>query len=161
MGSPKPGHDEARTVAPIGRSWFSGNRFRRDTDPRPERLTHMHTDTIVALSSGALPSGVAVIRASGSKARSLLESLSGSVPEPRRASLRTFRDGDGAVIDRGIALFFDAPKTVTGEDVAEFHLHGGRAVVAAFLAAATRIEGVRSAEAGNSPAGPSRTAAST
>lgn len=148
MGSPKPGHDEARTVAPIGRSWFSGNRFRRDTDPRPERLTHMHTDTIVALSSGALPSGVAVIRASGSKARSLLESLSGSVPEPRRASLRTFRDGDGAVIDRGIALFFDAPKTVTGEDVAEFHLHGGRAVVAAFLAAATRIEGVRSAEAG-------------
>ncbi|TFF18396.1 tRNA uridine-5-carboxymethylaminomethyl(34) synthesis GTPase MnmE [Jiella endophytica] len=108
----------------------------------------MHADTIAALSSGALPSGVAVVRVSGPDARSALERLCGSVPPERRASLRAFRDAAGGPIDRGIAIFFPGPETVTGEDVAEFHLHGGRAVVAACLEAITTSVGTRLAEAG-------------
>ena len=105
----------------------------------------LHIDTIVALSSGALPSGVAVVRASGPGARVVMERLAGGVPPGRRASLRRFRNAAGDTIDRGIALFFEAPDTVTGEDVAEFHLHGGRAVVTALLEAATEAQGVRAA----------------
>ena len=102
----------------------------------------MHSDTIAALSSGALPSGVAVVRVSGPEASAVMTRLAGALPTPRHASLRTFRTGDGTPIDTGIAIFFDGPKTATGEDLAEFHLHGGRAVVAAFLSAATQIDGV-------------------
>ena len=108
----------------------------------------MHSDTIAALSSGALPSGVAVVRISGPDAADALRRLCGAVPAARRASLRTLRDGSGDVIDRGIAIFFPGPATATGEDVAEFHLHGGRAVVAACLAAITAAVGTRLAEAG-------------
>ncbi|MER0239240.1 tRNA uridine-5-carboxymethylaminomethyl(34) synthesis GTPase MnmE [Fulvimarina sp. MAC8] len=108
----------------------------------------MHSDTIAALSSGALPSGVAVVRVSGAKASVVMTSLAGALPKDRRASLRTFRSADGVPIDTGIALFFEGPKTATGEDIAEFHLHGGRAVVSAFLQAATAIDDVRLAEAG-------------
>ncbi|MEO9789955.1 MAG: tRNA uridine-5-carboxymethylaminomethyl(34) synthesis GTPase MnmE [Aurantimonas coralicida] len=107
-----------------------------------------HSDTIAALSSGALPAGVAVVRVSGPAAREVMERLAGSVPPERRASLRRFRDAADRMIDRGIALFFPGPGSVTGEDLAEFHLHGGRAVVAAFLEAATSIPGVRLAVAG-------------
>ncbi|WP_206455864.1 tRNA uridine-5-carboxymethylaminomethyl(34) synthesis GTPase MnmE [Aurantimonas marina] len=106
------------------------------------------SDTIAALSSGALPSGVAVVRVSGPDARLVLESLAGGIPPERRASLRRFRDAAGATIDRGIVLFFPSPGSVTGEDLAEFHLHGGRAVVAAFLDAATALPEVRLAVAG-------------
>ncbi|MEC5324938.1 tRNA uridine-5-carboxymethylaminomethyl(34) synthesis GTPase MnmE [Aurantimonas sp. A3-2-R12] len=106
------------------------------------------SDTIAALSSGALPSGVAVVRISGPSARIVMESLAGGMPPERRASLRRFRDAAGATIDRGIALFFPSPGSVTGEDLAEFHLHGGRAVVAAFLDAATGLPDVRLAVAG-------------
>lgn len=107
-----------------------------------------HSDTIAALSSGALPAGVAVVRVSGPAAREVMERLAGSVPPERRASLRRFRDAADRTIDRGIALFFPGPGSVTGEDLVEFHLHGGRAVVAAFLEAATSIPGVRLAVAG-------------
>ncbi|MDX1730609.1 MAG: tRNA uridine-5-carboxymethylaminomethyl(34) synthesis GTPase MnmE, partial [Aurantimonas coralicida] len=107
-----------------------------------------HSDTIAALSSGALPAGVAVVRVSGPAARDVMERLAGSVPPERRASLRRFRDAADRTIDRGIALFFPGPGSVTGEDLAEFHLHGGRAVVAAFLEAGTSIPGVRLAVAG-------------
>ncbi|EAU41458.1 tRNA modification GTPase [Fulvimarina pelagi HTCC2506] len=108
----------------------------------------MHSDTIAALSSGALPSGVAVVRVSGAKANVAMTSLAGAMPPARQASLRTFRSADGVPIDTGIALFFDGPNTVTGEDIAEFHLHGGRAVVSAFLQAVTHIADIRLAEAG-------------
>lgn len=108
----------------------------------------MHTDTIAALSSGGLPSGVAVVRVSGPDAGGALTRLCGAIPPERRASLRTFRNGEGNVIDRGIAIFFPGPETVTGEDVAEFHLHGGRAVVAACLEAITSSVGTRLAEPG-------------
>lgn len=106
------------------------------------------TDTIFALSSGSLPSGVAVVRLSGPAVRFVLETMIGAVPEVRRAVLRDIRSGDGDLIDRGLVLFFAGPNSFTGEDVAEFQLHGGRAVVAAMLAALGRLPGLRLAEAG-------------
>ncbi len=105
-------------------------------------------DTIYALSSGALPAGVAVVRLSGPGVRFGLETLIDSTPEPRRASLRSIKVAGGELLDRGLVVFFPAPESFTGEDVAELHLHGGRAVVAAVLAALGRVEGFRPAEAG-------------
>jgi tRNA modification GTPase len=105
-------------------------------------------DTIVALSSGRLPAGIAVVRISGPKTRFVLETITGSVPEPRLARYGVFVDRAGTHIDSGIALFFQAPASFTGEDSAELHAHGGKAVVAALLDALCAIEGVRPAEAG-------------
>jgi len=106
-----------------------------------------HTDTIFALSSGPPPSGVAIVRVSGPGVRFGLETLVDSIPEPRRASLATIWAG-GELIDRGLVLFFPAPASFTGEDVAEFHVHGGRAVVATLLRALSALPGFRPAEAG-------------
>jgi tRNA modification GTPase len=105
-------------------------------------------DTIVALSSGRLPAGIAVVRISGPETRFVLETITGSVPEPRLARYGAFADETGAHIDSGITLFFQAPASFTGEDSAELHAHGGKAVVAALLDALCAIEGVRPAEAG-------------
>jgi tRNA modification GTPase len=105
--------------------------------------------TIFALSSGRPPAAIAVVRISGPRARFGLETLVGKVPEPRRAAFAKIGDQDtGEVIDEGLVLWFPAPKSETGEDVAEFQLHGGRAVVAAVLEALGRIPGFRPAEAG-------------
>src|SRR5882724_2326433 len=99
-------------------------------------------DTIFALSSGRLPAAIAVIRISGAGARFGLETLVGRVPEPRQAAFARVRDQDtGEVIDEGLVLWFPGPKSETGEDIAELQLHGGRAVVAAVLAALGRIPG--------------------
>ena len=105
-------------------------------------------DTIFALSSGSLPSGVAVVRVSGPAVRFVLETTVGNPATPRRAELREIRATNGDPIDRGLVLFFPAPSSFTGEDVAEFHLHGGRAVVAAFLAFLGHLPTLRLAEAG-------------
>lgn len=105
-------------------------------------------DTIFALSTGGLPSGVAVIRISGQHVAPALESLVGGVPAPRQAVLRHIFDAPGAPIDRGLVLFFQGPASFTGEDCAELHLHGGRSVVAATLAALAALPGLRAAEAG-------------
>lgn len=105
------------------------------------------TDTIFALSSGQLPAGIAVVRISGPRAGQALQHLAGRIPAPRRAVLMEFRDG-AELLDRGLALFFPGPLSATGEDVAELHLHGGRAVVDAMLAALGRAPGLRAAEAG-------------
>lgn len=89
-------------------------------------------DTIYALSSGALPSGVAVVRLSGPRAGDILVALGGPLPRPRCCELRTFRDPTGAAaIDRGLAVWFPGPASFTGEDIAEIHVHGGKAVVGA------------------------------
>ena len=104
--------------------------------------------TIFALSSGPPPAGIAVIRVSGPGVRFGLETLVESVPEPRQAMLRPLKAVDGTVIDQGLVLFFPGPASFTGEDVAEFHVHGGRAVVAATLAALSALPGFRPAEAG-------------
>src|SRR4030081_2383497 len=93
-------------------------------------------DTIFALSSGRPPAAIAVIRVSGPRARVALEKLVGRVPEPRRAALARVRDSaTGDIIDEGLALWFPAPNSETGEDIAELQVHGGRAVIAAVLAA--------------------------
>lgn len=88
------------------------------------------------------------MRVSGPKAGAALSQLAGKLPAPRHAAYFRFRDGDGAPLDDGLALWFPGPRTATGEDLAELHLHGGRAVVAAVLGALARIEGLRLAVAG-------------
>lgn len=108
----------------------------------------MTTDTIFALSSGLPPAGLAVVRISGPQAGAALSLLAGTLPPPRRASFRRFQDMDGAILDDGLALWFPGPATATGEDLAELHLHGGRAVVQAVLDALARFAGCRMARAG-------------
>lgn len=108
----------------------------------------MARDTIYAVSSGPVPAGVAVIRMSGPGVRFGLETMLGAVPEPRLAKLRPIRDRNGQLLDRGLVLFFAGPASFTGEDVAELQVHGGRAVVAAVLAALAELPGHRAAEAG-------------
>lgn len=105
--------------------------------------------TIYALSSGAPPAGIGVVRISGPAARIALTALAGGdVPAPRRASLRRLRDAAGAPLDDALLLWFPGPNSVTGEDLAELHLHGGRAVIAGVLAALSSIDGLRPAEPG-------------
>lgn len=106
------------------------------------------TDTIYALSSGRPPAALAVVRVSGADAGLALAQLAGGLPPERRASLRTLRDMNGAPLDRALVLWFPGPATATGENLAELHLHGGRAVVAAVEAALGAIQGLRPAEAG-------------
>lgn len=107
------------------------------------------TDTIFALSSGPPPAGIAVIRISGPQAGSALNALAGKLPTPRRAALATLADPvDGSHLDRTMVLWLPGPGTATGEDSAELHLHGGRAVVAAVEAALERMPGLRRAQAG-------------
>ena len=111
-------------------------------------ITH-DRDTIFALSSGRPPVAIAVIRVSGPAARTAVETLAGRVPEPRLARLVRLRDRPGGdVLDQAVILWFPGPNSETGEDVAEFQVHGGRAVIAAVLAALGRIEGLRPAEPG-------------
>src|SRR5262249_19006395 len=106
-------------------------------------------DTIFALSSGRPPVAIAVIRVSGPRARTALETLAGRVPAPRRAGFARLRDCPGGdLLDEALTLWFPGPNSETGEDVAEFQVHGGRAVIAAVLAALGRIEGLRPAEPG-------------
>jgi len=106
-------------------------------------------DTIFALSSGRGPAAIAVVRISGPRAGAALTALSGKIPAPRQAALARVREpASGDIIDEALALWFPAPHSETGEDVAELQLHGGRAVIAAVLAALARIEGLRPAEAG-------------
>lgn len=106
-------------------------------------------DTIFALSSGAPPAGIAIIRVSGPAADDVAAALAGEpLPPFRYAALRTSRTVEGEVIDRGLLLRFPAGGSVTGEAMVEFHVHGGRAVVAKMLAELGRIAGLRLAEPG-------------
>src|SRR5690606_31017579 len=105
-------------------------------------------DTIVALSSGRLPAGVAVIRVSGTASRFAVEMICGALPRPRTAAYRAMKARDSTIVDSGIVLYFPGPDSFTVEDVTEFHVHGGRAVVAAMLAELTSVDGVRHAEPG-------------
>ena len=105
-------------------------------------------DTIFALSSGAPPAGIAVVRVSGPQAAAALTALSGTLPAPRRAVSRTLRNAGGDALDQALVLWLPGPSTATGEDVAELHLHGGRAVVRAVEAALAALPGVRQAQPG-------------
>jgi tRNA modification GTPase len=109
---------------------------------------HPRDQTIFALSSGRPPSAIAVVRLSGPQAGLALAALAGKVPVPRMASRVLLRDGSGQPIDDAVILWFPGPASATGEDVAEFHVHGGRAVLAGLFAALSAFENVRAAEPG-------------
>lgn len=104
--------------------------------------------TIFAVSSGAPPAAIGVIRVSGPEAAGTVEALCGKLPEPRRAILARLSDASGALLDEALVLWFPGPGTATGEDLAEFHCHGGRAVLAAVERALGALPGLRPAEAG-------------
>ena len=110
----------------------------------------MSGDSIFALSSGGGRAAIAVVRVSGPAAGHALMRIAGQpLPVPREAALRRFRvPGTGEAIDRGLALWFPSPASATGEDVAEFHLHGGPAVLAALADALAALPGLRPAEPG-------------
>ena len=106
-------------------------------------------DTIFALSSGRLPAALAVVRVSGPRAGAALEKLIGKIPEARRAVHALVRDpSSGELIDDALALWFPAPRSETGEDVAEIQLHGGKAILAGLFQALGNIDGIRPAAAG-------------
>ncbi|HCF25163.1 MULTISPECIES: tRNA uridine-5-carboxymethylaminomethyl(34) synthesis GTPase MnmE [unclassified Novosphingobium] len=106
------------------------------------------TDTIFALSSGAPPAAIGVVRVTGPRARDALLDLAGRVPAPRRAALAWLRDRQGAVIDEALVLWLPGPGTETGEDTVELQCHGGRAVIAAVETALAAIPGLRRAKPG-------------
>lgn len=108
----------------------------------------MSEPTIFARASGGGRAAVAIIRLSGPATAAAVVRLAGSLPAPRVASLRRLRDADGETLDRAIVLWFPAPGSFTGEDAAEFHVHGGRAVVDGVLSALSSLEGLRPAEPG-------------
>src|SRR5271154_6891608 len=109
---------------------------------------HPRQQTIFALSSGQPPSAIAIVRVSGPQARAALGLLAGKIPTPRMAARTLLRDANQVPIDDAVVLWFPAPASATGEDVAEFHVHGGRAVLAALFAALSAFENVRAAEPG-------------
>jgi tRNA modification GTPase len=104
-------------------------------------------DTIAALSSGSVPSGVAVLRLSGPRSGAMVEALCGRLPAPRQLTLTSLEIA-GEPIDRGLVAWFPRPGSFTGEDCAELQVHGSRAVVQALLRWLTAQPGVRLAEAG-------------
>lgn len=108
----------------------------------------MFRETIYALSSGALPSGVAVIRISGPAVQNILRQMAVAVPAARSAALRELRTKSGILLDHALVLYFQAPASFTGEDVAELQVHGGKATVAAILQELSTFDDTRLAEAG-------------
>ena len=108
----------------------------------------MSDDTIFALASGSARAAIAVMRLSGAAAQSAVAALcGGSLPPPRVAALRRLRDAAGAVLDQALVLWLPGPRSYTGEDSAEFHLHGGRAVIDGVANALIGL-GLRPAEPG-------------
>src|SRR5437868_1437674 len=109
---------------------------------------HPRDQTIFALSSGRAPSAIAIVRVSGPQAGRVLSALAGKMPAPRLAT-RALLHGPGQwPIDDAVMLWFPGPASATGEDVAEFHVHGGRAVLASLFTALSSFENVRAAEPG-------------
>jgi len=105
-------------------------------------------DTIFAVSSGAPPAAITIVRISGNRAFAAVKTLAGRLPAARRASLCALLDADGLLIDRALVLVFPGPDTATGEDIVELHVHGGRAVVRAVESALGVMPGLRGAEPG-------------
>src|SRR5947209_5720400 len=106
-------------------------------------------DTIFALSSGRPPAAISVIRLSGQRAHEAGSLIAGSLPGPRSAAVRDLRHPvSGELLDEALVLRFDMPASSTGEDVVEFHCHGGRAVVDALLSSLGFLDNLRAAEPG-------------
>lgn len=104
--------------------------------------------TIFAVSSGRPPAAIAVVRISGPDAFAAAAAMAGALPVPRHASLRALRDARGVVLDRALVIVFPGPKTATGEDLVEFHCHGGRAVIATVERVLAGLPGLSPAEPG-------------
>src|ERR1700687_884880 len=109
---------------------------------------HPREQTIFAVSSGRPPSAISIVRVSGPQAGAALAALAGRMPAPRMATRVQLRDAKKAPIDDAVVLWFPSPASATGEEVAEFHVHGGRAVLAALFAALSSLADVRAAEPG-------------
>jgi tRNA modification GTPase len=109
---------------------------------------HRREQTIFALSSGRPPSAISIVRVSGAQAGAALTLLAGQIPMPRRATRALLRDANRQPVDDAVVLWFPGPASATGEDVAEFHVHGGGAVLAALFAALSDFADVRPAEPG-------------
>ncbi len=109
---------------------------------------HPRDQTIFALSSGRLPSAIAIVRVSGPQARAALTRLTKASPVPRVAARVLLRDAASDPIDDAVMLWFPGPASATGEDVVEFHVHGGRAVLASVFAELSAIDNMRLAEPG-------------
>ena len=105
-------------------------------------------DTIVALASGVGAAAIAVVRVSGPATREVLEALAGGVPEPRHATLRDIGPPHWSLLDRGLVLWYPAPASFTGEDMAELQVHGSRAVIGELIEAVLSLPGTRLAEPG-------------
>ena len=109
---------------------------------------HPRDQTIFAVSSGRPPSAISIVRVSGPQAGAALTLIAGKIPVPRMTTRVLLRDRDRQPIDDAIVLWFPGPASATGEDVAEFHVHGGRAVLAALFAALSDFDHMRAAEPG-------------
>src|SRR6201995_758629 len=109
---------------------------------------HPHDQTIFALSSGRPPTAIAIVRISGSQAGPALQGLAGRLPTPRMATRILLKDATGEPIDDAVVLWFPGPASATGEDVAELHVHGGRAVLSTLFTTLSALPGLRSAEPG-------------
>jgi tRNA modification GTPase len=109
---------------------------------------HPRDQTIFALSSGRPPSAIAIVRVSGPQAGRALTALGGKIPPARAATRALLRDATGQPLDDAVVLWFPGPASATGEDVAEFHVHGGRAVLASIFAALASLRDMRAAEPG-------------
>jgi tRNA modification GTPase len=109
---------------------------------------HPRDQTIFALSSGRVPSAIAIVRVSGPQAGAALKGLAGKLPSPRLATRILLRDAGSLPIDDAVAIWFPGPASATGEDVAELHIHGGRAVLASLFRALSQFDDLRPAEPG-------------
>src|SRR6266480_3989079 len=109
---------------------------------------HPREQTIFALSSGRPPSAISIVRVSGPEAAAALTLLTGKIPAPRMATRALLCDGHRQPIDDAVVLWFPGPASATGEDVAEFHVHGGRAILAALFATLSALDHMRAAEPG-------------
>src|ERR1700749_2024195 len=99
---------------------------------------HPRDQTIFALSSGRPPSAIAIVRVSGPAAGAALKLLAGKISAPRAATRALLRDVRGQPVDDAVVLWFPGPASATGEDVAAFHVHGGRATPASSRAAPSK-----------------------
>lgn len=109
---------------------------------------HSEQQTVFALSSGRPPTAIAIVRVSGAQAGQALQAMTGHLPAARVATRVLLRDERGEALDDAVVLWFPAPASATGEDVAEFHVHGGRAILAAVFATLSSLAGMRAAEPG-------------
>jgi tRNA modification GTPase len=106
--------------------------------------------TIFALSTGSGVAGLAVIRVSGKNTAFVVKTIAGGeLPKPRVATIKKFsKNGEKSLIDEGVILWFPGPNSYTGEDMAEFHVHGSRAVIKAMHSCLSQIKNCRLAEPG-------------